>query len=434
MQYISTMQDTKQLAITIYNNNFGVVKDCRSCQIGPEIATVQFLDVAQRIETDSIIVDGVRIQELNYDYDLVSKEKLLEKYLDKIVTLVDEQDQSTAEYRLLSTMGGLVLEKVDSKEILLNPKGQLVLPRLADHLLVNPALVWKIHPSKADEIRASYITKGMKWRVDYVLNIQDTTLDLSGWVNITNRSGVTYENAHVKIIAGEINRMSDNECRPIAEREYMMLESRCDFVEQNFADYHMYTLANSTTLKNNQSKQINFLSLSKIPYKRYYEYSRYGSDIKTMLEVSNSIGVGLGIPLPKGIVKVYQEDKVDGNLEFIGEDAIDHTPKDKLIKLHLGKAFDIKGECRNVESKKYASGRGLEKYQYTFSNHKDEAVCVKFSHDIGHRYWKMVECNSEYTKVKATEIAFLIDVPANSEKVVLFEYLTDERVSIEVNK
>lgn len=434
MRYISTMQDTKELSITIYNDEFAVVKDRRNCQIGPEIDTVQFLDVAQRIETDSIIIDGLRIQELNYDYDLMSKEKLLEKYLDKIVTLVDEQDQTRAEYRLVSTMGGLVLEQVDTKEIVLNPKGQLVLPKLPYDLLIKPALVWKVQPSKSDEIKAAYITKGMEWRADYVLNLQENVLDLSGWVNITNHSGITYENARLKLIAGEVNRIiEEDDDSPSSYRDELVVESNCHFVEQSFADYHMYSLPNTTTVKDNQSKQINFLSLSKIPYKRYYEYSRYGSDIKIMLEIDNRAELGLGIPLAKGKVKVYHEDPVDGNLEFIGEDAIDHTPKDAIVKLHLGKAFDIKGELRHVECKKYSSGRSLEKYEYTFRNHKDEAVCVKFAHYISHRYWKMVECSEKYTKENASEIVFWVNVPANSDKLVEFEYVTDERISTAVS-
>lgn len=432
MNYTSTMGDTKELSITIYNNDFGVVKEKRQISIDKGTDVIQYLDVAQLIEIDSIIVDGVEVIELNYDYDLVSKEKLMEKYLGKTIILHDKEEKTKEQYRLLSVSGGLVLEKIDTKEIIINPQGQIILPKLPGELIVKPALIWRIKPSDNKNIKVSYITKGLNWTANYVVTLGEKDFVLAGWVNIENNSGTSYENTKLKLIAGEVRRIADYDAD-----EYIQEKNICysaspspNFVEESFADYHMYSLENCTTLKNNQSKQINFFNAGSVAYQKYYEFGSHGEKAEIILEFENDNDNGLGIPLPKGKIKVYKEDSKDGNLEFIGEDRISHTPKNERITLHIGEAFDVVCERDRIDYKK-TDGYDYEEYEFKIRNHKDEEIQAKISHYI-YGDWKMIHSSNEYIKENSNEIAYWVKVKADEEKIVKFKYRLNKKINIEV--
>ncbi len=432
MGYTSTMTDTKGLSITVYNNDFGVVKENRVISIDRDTEVIQYFDVAQLIEIDSIIVDGVEIIELNYDYDLVSKEKLMEKYLDKTVILYNKDEKTKEQYRLLSVKGGLVLEKIDTKEIIINPEGEIILPKLPGELIVKPALIWRIKPTDTKNIKISYITKGLKWTANYVVTLGEKDFVLAGWVNIENNSGTSYANAKLKLIAGEVKRIQ--KCEDV---DYIMERNVCysdtptpNFVEESFSDYHMYSLQHSTTLKNNQSKQINFINSNSVAYHRYYDFGRYEDKAKIILEFENSNDNGLGIPLPKGNIKVYKEDNRDGNLEFIGEDRVSHTPKNEKISLHIGEAFDIVCERDRIDYKK-TDGYECEEYEFKIRNHKDEEIEAKISHYI-HGDWEMIHSSDEFKKENSNEITYWVKVKVDEEKVIKFKYRTNKKISVEV--
>lgn len=434
MGYVSSSKETKEIAITIYNDGFGVVKEKRYIDIDENENTVQFQDVAQMIETDSLLVEGLDVEEFNYDYDLVSKDKLLQKYLDRTVYVYNKDEKTKTECRLLSTMGGMVLENTETKEILINPEGQLVLPELPGGLIVKPALIWKVRPSETSEVKVSYLTKGVSWTANYVVELKEKTLNLSGWVDISNKSGATFENAKMKLIAGDVKRkemiMVDKE-RSLMHMDYMLSP---DFEEKAFCDYHMYTLQHPTTLKDNQDKQISFINCDQIAYDRYYEYDDecYDEKVKIIIDFDNTNENGLGIPLPKGSIKVYQGDSDDGSLEFVGEDFIDHTPKEEKIKLHIGDAFDIRCIGKQVENRK-SNGYLYCRYQYTIKNHKDEQIKLKFQHYIGGS-WKMVNSTDEYEKIDSNKIEFTVNVQPNNEKIVDFKYRIDNRIHVTVGK
>lgn len=432
MGYISTMGDTKELSITVYNNEFGVIKEKRDINIDRETDVIQYLDVAQLIEIDSIIVDGVEVIELNYDYDLVSKEKLMEKYIDKTVILHNKEEKTKEQYRLLSVKGGMVLEKVDTKEIIINPEGEIILPKLPGELIVKPALIWRIRPTDAKNIKVSYITKGLSWTANYVVTLDEKDFILSGWVNIENNSGTTYENAALKLIAGEVKRIEDAEgVQYIREENMCYSESPSpNFDEESFSDYHMYSLQHNTTLKNNQSKQINFINAKSIGYRKYYEFGRYEDKAKIMLEFENNNDNGLGTPLPKGNIKVYKEDSKDGNLEFIGEDSISHVPKNEKILLHIGEAFDIVCDRDRIDYKKM-DGYDCEEYEFKIRNHKDEEIEAKISHYI-HGDWQIIHSSDEFIKENSNEITYWVKVKADEEKVIKFKYKINTRISVEV--
>ncbi|WP_298845749.1 DUF4139 domain-containing protein [Clostridium sp.] len=218
------------------------------------------------IETDSIIIHGIEVLEMNYDYDLVNEKKILQKFLDKSVYLYEKNGKQ--EYRLLSTMGGLIFENVDTKEIIINPIGKIVLPKITDELIVKPALVWKIAPCKKSEIEVSYITKGLNWTAEYVINTKKDFLDISGWVNINNTSGTTFENTKLKLISGIVNRTSNKKNIYVKLDSPMKINpiSGTNFSERSFNDYHLYTMSRQTTLKDNQSKEISFINMENISY------------------------------------------------------------------------------------------------------------------------------------------------------------------------
>jgi hypothetical protein len=432
MNYISTMKDGKELSITVYNNDFGVVKERRNISLNSDVDVMQYLDVAQLVEIDSIIVNGVQVLELNYDYDLVSKEKLMEKYIDKTILLYNREEKSKEEYRLLSAAGGLVLEKVDTKEIVINPEGEIILPKLPGELIVKPALIWKIKPTDAKDIKVSYITKGLNWIANYVVTLEDKFFSLTGWVNIENNSGTAYEDAKLKLIAGEVKRNAHNDygSRIYEENICYSAEASPNFAEESFFDYHMYSLQHKTTLKNNQSKQINFINADKVPYRKYYEFESYEEKAKIMLQFENNIVNGLGMPIPKGNIKVYKEDSKDGNLEFIGEDRIEHTPKDEKITLHIGEAFDVicakeRTDFRRIDSYDY------EEYEYRVSNHKEEEIEAKITHYI-HGDWQMEFSSDNYVKENSNEITYWVNVREDEEKIITIRYKINRSVSVQV--
>lgn len=430
MVKLCTSADTREVSLTIYNGGFGAVKEVRTVSLTGEETELVFADVAQHIETDSLMVEGLNVLEFNYDYDLVSRDKLLQKYIDKEVWLVDKEAGRRRKCRLLSVEdGGLcVLEDYDTKEIYINPQAQIVLPSLPSGLMVRPALVWKIAPSKADTVRVSYLSRGFSWVANYVVELLEGVLNIAGWAEIENKSGATFENAKVKLIAGDVHRVDEGmrleHDYVICVKEPMASQAR----EKSFFDYHMYTLLHPTTLKNNQTKQINILVGTNVPYKKYYQLDDYSKEVSIVVEFANSKEAGLGIPMPKGKVKLYKLDEEDGSLEFIGEDFIDHTPKDESIKLRIGNAFDITFDCKQVGHKRL-NGFEHYRYEYTIKNHKDEPAEVHFSHRIWGA-WEMISSSHEYIKKSSHEIEFALEVPANENAVVCFEYRVDRRLEI----
>jgi len=434
MKKVSTAADRKEVSLTIYNDGFGTVKETRNVNLTCTETELIFADVAQQIETDSLLVEGLNVLEFNYDYDLVNRDKLLKKYIDKEVYLKDRKTGEKKSCRLLSVepSGKCVLEDNSTKEIYIDPQEEIILPSLPSGLIVKPALVWKIDKSTSEEVKVSYLSKGFNWDVNYVIEILEKTLNIAGWAEIENKSGATFENAKIKLIAGDVNRVEDDdEMYVLKKRIYeCALSPAPQAEEKSFFDYHMYTLVNPSTLKDNQTKQINILNGLNVPYKKYYMLDRDDEKVNVIIEFTNKKECGLGYPLPKGKIKLYKADEADNSLEFIGEDSIDHTPKDENIKLTIGNAFDITFEFMEVDRKKI---NGFEHYKYVcyISNHKEESVEVRFEHYIW-GIWEMVRATHEYSKKTSRTIEFNVDVPADSKMLVEFEYKIDQRREINI--
>jgi hypothetical protein len=427
-----TREVQKDVMVTIYNGNLGLVKDVREVRLPVGMSEVQFMDVAAQIDPTTVhlksLTDaaGLKILEQNYEYDLLSSDKLLEKYVGKTVRLY-QSDGTFHEARLLSTAGPVF--EING-QIHLGYSGRLVLPALPDNLVAKPTLVWLLRnqTAAAQRVEASYLTGGMTWKADYVLvvNADDTRSDLTGWVTIDNKSGATYGNAALKLVAGDVNRVRDGRREgrmlELAAKAASAREASRDFAEEGFFEYHLYTLDGRTTLKNQQTKQLSLMSAADVPVTKHLTYygaqdyyrTSYGMPISNqkvavLLELKNSKEHRLGVPLPKGKVRVYKADS-GGSQQFIGEDWIDHTPKDERVKIKLGDAFDVVGERTQKEWRKLGAGLWEVEWEILLRNHKGQEQTVTVIEPVPGD-WQVLHSTHAFEKPEAHTLRFSIPVP-----------------------
>ena len=427
-----TRETQKDVMITIYNGNLGLVKDVREIRLPAGTTEVQFMDVASLIDPTTVhlksITDpaGLKILEQNYEYDLLSSAKLMEKYVGKRVRLY-QPDGSYHEATLLSTSGPVF--EING-QIHLGHNGRMILPALPDNLVSRPTLAWLLRNqvTAPQRVEASYLTSGITWRADYVLvlNPADTRGDLTGWVTIDNKSGAIYQNAALKLVAGDVNRAPDRlrDARALAmvARPPAAAEARQDFASEGFFEYHLYTLDGRTTIKDNQTKQLSLLAAADIGIDKqliYYgaqDYYRtsYGTPISNQkvgvyLEIKNSQANRLGVPLPKGRVRVYKAD-AGGSQQFVGEDWIDHTPKDEQVKIKMGEAFDVVGERTQRDFRKIGAREWEVEWEIALRNHKKEAQTVTVIEPVPGD-WQVLNASHPGEKIEAHTLRFRIDVP-----------------------
>jgi hypothetical protein len=278
--------------------------------------------------------------------------------------------------------------------------------------------------AESQRVEASYLTNNMNWSADYVLTVgrDEKTADLDGWVTLVNNSGVTYSNAKLQLVAGQLNRVEPPMPRAMAGAVMMKSDAAQQFGQEAFSEYHLYTLGRRTSIQNNESKQISLLSSSGVPVEKYLlvEGQQYwfrnpqgignpiSQPVKVLYRFKNDEKSSLGMPLPAGTVRVYQADS-KGGIQFVGEDRIDHTPKDETLKIHVGNAFDVVCERKETDYKKIASNVIELEYQITLRNHKDSAVTVEVREPIGGD-WEVLNSNFKWTKLDATTLGFSITV------------------------
>ena len=437
----STLDDQTGVALTIYNVNLGLVKDQRQIKLFKGIGDLRFMDVAAQIMPTSVHIkslldpDSLQVLEQNYEYDLLSPQKLLDKYVGKEVKLYTKNPYTEREEVVTATLlanNGQPIFKVGD-EITFGHPGRIVFPGVPENLNAKPTLVWMLENTlpSAQKIEASYLTNGINWRSDYVvtLNDKDDKADLSGWVTIDNHSGATYKNAKLKLVAGDVNRVKNEyeyKDKMMRVAEGAAKAAAPQFKEDSFFEYHIYTLDRPARVKDNQTKQISLVTANDIPVKKefifrgdpYYYYGQYGEissnqKIGVFVEIDNRKENNLGMPLPKGTVRVYKADK-EGSLQFVGEDSIDHTPEKEKVKIRLGDAFDVKGGRKMTDWKKLMFNRYEAAYEISLRNHKRENVVVKVIEPIPGD-WTMVESSHDYKKTEAFTVEFNVPVPADKE-------------------
>jgi hypothetical protein len=438
---IMVESEASEMEVTVYNQNLGVVKEYRDVFLYRGQNDVFYRGVAVNIDPTSVKLKSVNgnidVLEQNYQYDLVNTEKILQKYVDKNITAYQVYGNRKEEIKgtLLSFSGNqLILRDANGEIKILSPE-DLVLPELPEGLITKPTLEWLIESNDAgnNTLELSYMTSGMTWRADYVVvtNANDTKLDLNGWVTVTNNAGTTFKNASLKLVAGDVNRVYAPV--PMMENMYDAKTSSggSQFAEEALFEYHMYDLQRKTTLKDNEQKQISLLESAGVNVEKEYVYddiknwwwygNSYSSEgdkkIDVMLNFKNSKESNLGIPLPAGIIRVFKKDS-EGKLQFVGEDSIDHTPKDETIKLFVGQAFDIVGERKQMDFNKIPSW-----YEYvwevTLRNHKDEDIKVTVIERTGGD-WEITKENYVRTKESNNVIKWTVPVKANNETTLQY--------------
>ncbi|HZV81793.1 MAG TPA: DUF4139 domain-containing protein [Geobacteraceae bacterium] len=435
----TTVAEQAGVSVTIYNSNLGLVKDRRELKLPRGRGELRFMDVASQIIPESVHItplsgpNSLRVLEQNYEYDLLNPQKLMDKYVGKEVKLYEKNPYSEREETISATLvanNGSPIYRIGN-DITFNHPGRVTLPGVPESLIPKPTLVWLLDNDleKPQTVEASYLTGGISWRADYVLtlNKKDERADLGGWVTIDNRSGTAYRNAQLKLVAGEVNRVREEAVfRDKAVRMAAAAPAAPQFKEQELFEYHLYSLDRQATVKENQTKQISLLSADSFPVKKelvlrgqnFYYYNPQGDlgekqKVSVFVEFANRKADGLGMPLPKGTVRVYKEDG-DGSLQFIGEDSIDHTPKDEKVRIKLGEAFDVVGSRKQTDWKKVASDSYEAAFEITLRNHKQEDVTIRVIEPIPGD-WKMLSSSHDYTKGAAFAAEFLVPVKKDGE-------------------
>lgn len=440
--------DTRSgLEVTIYNSNIGLVKDTRSFSLARGGRTEVLLeDVAARIQAETVLPISLSPQrqwivlEQNYEYDLLTPNTLLAKYVGQQVRLItydsdnEVVDRQTA--TLLSLNDGPLYQV--GNEIHIRHPGQVILPEVPEELVAKPSLRWLVDGDRGEHtVQISYLTEGLTWKADYVLKVnqQATVGDLTGWITLNNQSGIAYPGASVKLVAGDVHRAPP-------ERDYLAAQpllslarvAGAEVTEEAFMEYHLYTIPWQTTLKQNQQKQVELLSRSGLEINRHYladipaNYvtgSRAGQitlPVNVQLTFVNTEANQLGEPLPGGIVRIYSEDQA-GTLQFAGEDRIDHTPRDEEVEITLGEAFDLVCEVQQTgyEDLSTRTDRRYESsYEISLRNRKEsDAVTITvLAHFPGE--WELRNNSHEYSPEDAFTARFPVNVPAGEEVVLRY--------------
>jgi len=470
--------ERQSVDLTIYNANLALVREERTIDLHKGLNRVVVPDIPATIDGTSLhfgsLTDAtaVKVLEQNYQYDLVHQAKLMEKYIGKDVEFIRQDNESKKEYsvrgKLLATgwqpqmnytpyggnppyyATGQMIVEINGK-IEIGPAGRLILPSLPDGLILRPQLEWLVSSTRDGQHKTeiSYLANQLTWSCNYValLNAKDTELDLAGWVTITNNSGTAFRNTGLKLVAGDVNLVKEQQAAYGMGKSMRLMEADAaapQFQQKELFEYKLYSLQRKTDLGNNETKQIELTSAKNVVSKkiflydgvsdqwRYwynnYSYRDQGSfgqqsnkKVGVFMTFKNEEKAGLGIALPKGKVRVYKRDD-DGKEQFIGEDQIDHTPKDEEIKLFLGNAFDIVGERAQKNFRVVVSGHVVdETFAIKIRNHKAEPVeVVVYEHPWRWNEWDITESSQTWEKVDQTTIKFPVKLKKDEEKTISY--------------
>jgi len=431
----STADEQAMVELTVYNNNLALVKDTRNVELPVGQGELNFMDVASYIMPVTVHVRSLNypedftVLEQTYEYDLMSPDKLLDKYVGKKIKIIrwnEFQDrQEIVEAILLSNNQGQIYKIND--EIYLGYPGYKILPELPEDFVAEPTLKWfyENRTEKAHRLEVSYLTTNIDWKADYVviLDEDDISSDISAWVTLDNESGATYKDARLKLVAGKIHQVEETPgvylMKSLAEAETSQFE------EKAFFEYHLYDLKRKTTIKDKETKQISLLKALDVGTQK--EFLVYGTTsyfagpysepiakqpVSVYIKFKNSEDNNLGVPLPAGIMHVYRDE--DGSLQFIGEDRIQHTPKDEEIRLKIGEAFDVVAERIQTDYREITSKLYESEWEITVKNHKEKDVTVGIVEPLSGN-WQIIKSSHPYQKVNASTIRFDVNVPANQE-------------------
>jgi len=445
----TTLKDQTDLALAVYNSNLALVRDVREITLPTGDSRLRFMDIAATVNPATVHFRSLtepsklNVLEQNYEYDLLDPNKLLQKYVGREVTLVRaKMENNSTQYEevkatLLADNGGPVW-KVGNEIVTGMSYESIRFPELPDNLYERPTLLWTLENSGArrHKVEASYLATNLSWSADYVLTVarDETAGDLDGWVTLVNNSGTQFKNARLQLVAGDIHRVAQQFGVASGVAMEMMAKAAPapQFQQENFSEYHLYTLGRRTSIMNQESKQISLLEATGVPIQKVYvvngQYYYYHSQaapgapardpVQVYYKFKNEEKGGLGMPLPAGTVRVYQADSRGGIL-FAGEDHIEHTPKDETLSLHIGNAFDIVAERKQTDFKKIAPTVYEFEYAITLRNHKDIPITVEVNEPIGGD-WEMLDSTYKFTKTAAFAAQFNVPVEKNGTSVLKY--------------
>ena len=453
----STINDQQSVAVTIYNNNLALVKDVRKVKLNAGSQNLAIRDVSAQMRAETALLRSLSnpgsftTLEQNFDFDLLTPEKLLEKYVGKAVSIIKTNpatgEEKTEQATVLSVNNGVVLKignRIETGQFFTNEKfGRIVYDGIPANLRDRPTLVTQINNKTTAEqtIELSYLTGGLAWKADYVaeLSPKEDSIDLSGWVTLTNTSGTSYKNAKLQLVAGDVNRVQESNPRPMALRknlEMMAADAAAPMAEESLLEYHLYSLDRPTTIAENQTKQVALLSATNVPARKelvlrgadYYYQSQYGDlgtkiKVGVFVEFDNKEAAKLGMPLPKGIMRVYKKD-AQGNAQFVGEDNIDHTAKNEAVRLKLGESFDVMADKKQTDFKvlpRPAKGNSAYEsaYEITLKNAKKEKVIVTVQEPINGD-WTILSENQPHKKTNSALAIWKVEIPPEGQTALTY--------------
>ena len=444
----TTLNDQTDLSVTVYNSNIALVRDVRNLTVPNGLFRLKLMDIAATVNPATVHFrslnepDKLSVIEQNYEYDLLEPAKLLHKYVGKEVTLTRSYMENGTTKRedikatLLADNNGPVWKI--GNDIVTGMYGETYrFPEVPANLFDRPTLLMSLENSgsRKQQIEASYLAGNLSWNSDYVLTVgrEDKAADLDGWVTLVNNSGTAFHNARLQLVAGDLNRIQPAVAGNMVRDMAMAKAARAEqFAQENFSEYHLYTLGRKTSVEDKETKQISLLQGSGIPVAKhfvvngqnfyYHNQQNPGSPLKDNVMVfykfKNDEKSGLGMPMPAGNVRVYQKDS-KGNILFVGEDRIDHTPKDEMLSIHIGNAFDVISERKQTDYKRVDTHTWEMEFEITLRNHKDSPITVEVNEPIGGD-WEMVNSSYKYTKTAAWAAQFNVPVAANGTSVLKY--------------
>ncbi len=431
LAFLASIALAGDLQVTVYNSNLGVIKDSRIVKLERGVNELTVSDVAARIDPTSVRVKiggqgRVDVLEQNFEYDLLSPDRLLEKYIDSDVSVSTDDGKDYSGRLLGFDRNNVVISAADGTVAIVarNKVSHIELGPGHKGLVTSPTLFWKVNSTRRTSagMELAYITKDISWHAEYVaiLGRAEDEVELAAWVSIDNKSGATYKDAKLKLVAGEVHMAAPPPTAPGYKVIGVEFKAAAPVVtERPFFEYHMYSLEGTTTIKDREVKQVRLFPETQVSVAKEYNYDVRKQDaVRVVMKFTNSSEAGLGIPLPAGKVRVYKVDE-DGALEFVGEDTIDHTPKDEDVKVYVGNAFDISAKRTRKDHQKVAERTVQETFEIELANHKSEDVTVVVTEHI-YGDWEIRRTSHEYKKVKADEVEFEVSVPANQKSILTY--------------
>ncbi|MDQ2694627.1 MAG: DUF4139 domain-containing protein [Pseudomonadota bacterium] len=437
LEFTLTAEARQSLALTVYNTDLALIRDTRILRLPQGVARLAFADVSAQIRAETARLYGeLTVLEQNFDYDLLTPQKLLEKYVGREVGLIrshPETGEETLERgTLLSVAEGGAVFRFDQRIETFGPKTpwRFVFDEVPENLRERPTLTMLVQSTNDQErtVELAYLSGGLSWQADYVATVQGEAMDLTGWVTLSNHSGVGYPEARLQLLAGDVRQVAPPPMKRALE-ETMMAQAAPAMDREALFEYHLYTLERPTTLADNQTKQVLLMQAEGVPVTRVYrvEANPYGPftrqrdeeelPVQVRLEFINA-SPALGEPLPAGVVRFYQRDSA-GQTQFIGEDRINHTPEGRRVELTLGNAFDVTATRRQTDFRRLGEREQEAAWEVTLYNAKAEPVQVQVAAAFPGE-WRILEESAPHKRESAATALWTVSVPAKGTMLLKY--------------